>query len=272
MTALTLAACSEDAEPEPATTGEINAYFYDVNAIISRAYGRFEQLVRIFDDESYAEALNANSRRFKDGAVALRGVDIPDAFKDEHVAYVDAVDAVANQLAASRQRIENGDDVSEAIVSQIDGPVADAFARMDDACKRLLRQAEELGIYDAVTCGGDPYFIEAVEPPWSHRVFVNRCCGGSDPLSDPLDVFYGSDEPWARIGEHYEQEMEKRGFELHIRGQTLVFSKPDRPEECFSIEEYREDHLPFPVKRSDVAGLARYSYAYVTEYIMVCGG
>ena len=272
IAALALGACSEDADPKPATTADINTYLYDMNAILSRAYGRFEQLVRIFDDESYTQALSMNSRRFNDGAEALRGVNVPAAFKDEHVAYVGVVDAVAYQLTASLQRMEKGDDPSDVIASQIDGPLADAFARLDDACKQLVRQAEELGIYDAVPCGGDPYFIEAVEPPWSHRVFVNRCCGGSDPISDPLDIFYGSDEPWERTVEHYEREMKKRGFGLETRGQTLAFSKPDRPEECFSIREYREEDLRTVLKKSDVAGLHGYAYAYVTEYTLICLG
>jgi hypothetical protein len=262
---------ADESEPEP-TADEIRAYYDDVQAVLARASARFDLLVRIFDDETYIEGLTLNSRRFSQGAKDLSAITAPPRFSEEHEDYMAALDLVAAQLADERERIDDGVDVAEVIVSAIEGSLADAFEQLAEACTAIARQADDLGFYDELGCGADPYFIEGAEPPWAQRVFVNTCCGGSHPLSNPLDIFYGSDEPWERTREHYEEEMKERGFESRTRGERITFSKPERPEECFSVEPYREEDLSPPVEVSDVAELERYPHAYVTGYTRLCDG
>ncbi|MEX2227045.1 MAG: hypothetical protein WEB52_11420 [Dehalococcoidia bacterium] len=267
-----VAGCSRDNQGETATSEEIEAYFARLNAINAQAYGRFELLVRILDDSSYTEGLSVNSRRFDEGANALRNLTAPATFEAEHDAYAAALKDVADELEQSLQRIYDGEDVTDQIVSQVEGPLADKFAALAEACRQIARQADELGVYDATECGGDPYFIEAVEPPWSHRVHVNRCCGGSHPLSNPLDIFYGSDDSWERTVQHYKDEMTKRGFQWTEEEDRIRFSRPNWPEECFFLQQYREESRRYEVDASDVADLGRYDHAYQTGYTLLCLG
>ena len=270
---LLIVSCVGDSEREPMPE-EVNAYFAEMTTTLAQAYARSEGLVRILDDASYAETLSVNTRRFADGAASLQEIDAPPRFADEHAEYVAAFRDIADALQRDLDRINAGEDVTDVLVSQLEGPLAGASARQEAACHAILAQAEVYGVYDGLACGGDPYFIVGAEPDWAERVFVNRCCGGSHPLSNPLDIFYGSGEPWQRTRTHYEAEMRKRGFVVRPGrdGRTLVFSKPDKPDECFSIAEFRDDDLPIAVEAHDVADLDEFPYAYVTGYTRICGG
>jgi hypothetical protein len=268
----TVTACSDGSDAVETTPEEMDQYFASVNSVNAEAFGRFGLLVSILNESNYVEGLSLNSRRFKQGADALRQIDPPEAFGEEHTKYAESMDALADELTQSLERISAGGDPVDEIVSQTEGSLANAFARLSDACSELARQADELGWYEPPACSRDPYFIEAVEPPWSHRVYVNRCCGGSDPFSSPLDIFYGSDESWERTAKHYKDEMEQRGFKWVQEEDQIKFSKPDRPEECFFLREYRGDDRPFAVEDSDVARLDDYDFAFVTGYTRICLG
>lgn len=119
-----------------------------------------------------------------------------------------------------------------------------------------------------------PGFIEDAEPDSAHRVAVNRCCGGSLEGSHPYQVFYVSDIPFAEVADHYQREMEKRGFAMHAsRFRTAgdppyFFFEKAGWKHSFSIQEYRTDS--YYARRLDaeqIDELEASPYAYIATYL-----
>ncbi len=127
----------------------------------------------------------------------------------------------------------------------------------------------------------DPGFVRDVEPDSAHRVYVNRCCGGSMDGTEPLEIFYGSTQPFEQVVLHYRSEMEKRGFLMYppqLRAQNDTYLsyrfKKKGWHHCFWIEPYTETYRLVWVNKDDLVGLSAYPFAYVATYIDadICDG
>jgi hypothetical protein len=122
---------------------------------------------------------------------------------------------------------------------------------------------------------GDPRFIRDVEPDYAHRVLVNRCCGGSMSGTEPLEIFYGSTEPFETVVEHYRTAMASHGYLMYTAPFARDYGRESYDFEkkgwhhCFTIEPYSDKNLGW-VQKSDVAGLSNYPYAYVATYLNFC--
>ncbi len=245
-------------------TTELQGYLIDVQRSLTQAYGQSERLLRIYDKETYVEGLKLNARRFRQGATEIGALSVPPAISAEHTELTNAVEAIAEALDESIRQIDRGEDWLKFAIDE-PGQLSEAFDRQAAACHSIAAFADQAEVYDDFSCGAAPYFIEASVPSWAHQVFINTCCGGSDPYSSPYETYYGSDEPFERTVTAYRTEMAKRGFSATQQGDRWRFTKPAW-DGCFYIEEVASFPAYKRIDAGDIAKLKDYSHAYFAAY------
>ncbi|MBI5285033.1 MAG: hypothetical protein HY874_08070 [Chloroflexi bacterium] len=144
--------------------------------------------------------------------------------------------------------------------------------------------ADRVGLID-LDYVGLPGYLKDAKPPKAKLLEREHCCGGSADWSGVTQLFYGANEPFEQVVEHYTNEMTKRGFaaalvppdRTWLSGETeTTFEKPD-DQACVSVAPFTSDYdLDKGLRSTDAESLRgrleEFAHPYVLLFWEACQG